>query len=43
MLEELGIDKYELIAETMKLSGNSAYEKTVTNKELCFDILWKWR
>ncbi len=28
------IDKaYELIAETMKLFGKSAYEKTVTNKE----------
>ncbi len=28
------IDKaYELIAETMKLFGNSAYGKTVTNKE----------
>ena len=24
---------YELIAETMKLFGNSAYGKTVTNKE----------
>jgi hypothetical protein len=24
---------YELIAETMKLFGNSAYGKTITNKE----------
>ncbi len=29
------IDKaYELIAETMKLFGNSAYGKTVTNKKI---------
>ena len=28
------VDKaYELIAETMKLFGNSAYGKTITNKE----------
>ncbi len=34
MLEELGILKaYELIAETMKVIRNSAYGKTVTNKE----------
>ncbi len=26
-------ETYELIAETMKLFGNSAYGKTVTNKE----------
>ncbi len=33
------IDKaYELIAETIKSFGNSAYGKTVTNKENCFNL-----
>ena len=30
---------YELIAETMKLFGNSAYGKTITNKENLFQLL----
>jgi hypothetical protein len=37
------IDKAcKLTAETMKLFGNSAYGKTVTNKiNHCFTIFWK--
>jgi hypothetical protein len=35
------VDKaYELIAETMKVFGNSAHGKCITNKKYWFNYLW---